>query len=129
MRELKFRAYDEQYGMLYGDELESLHTDIFTGLSYGNIFVARKSDYENDWREFEVMQFTGLHDKDGKEIYDGDVFIKVTTGSLFEVYYSENGACFRVKRQDGWHFDLQEIFPINDWKVVGNIHEKFDWNL
>jgi uncharacterized phage protein (TIGR01671 family) len=119
MRKIKFRAWDKLHeSMEYIDDFYWFEE---SGVHY--------SDGLGHHGDYVLMQYTGLKDQSNNEIYEGDVILKVTTSSLFEVYYGENSACFRVKRTDGWHFDLKEIFPINDWKVVGNIYEKFDWNI
>jgi uncharacterized phage protein (TIGR01671 family) len=117
-----FRAWDDkEKEMYYGVNL------------YADSWVGCKIDEDRQIMyppaQIKLMQCVGILDKNHKKIYEGDVLLKVSTASLFEVYYSENTACFRVKRQDGWHFDLKEIFPINDWKVVGNIYDEFDWDL
>ena len=52
-REIKFRAWNLDDGMLYFD-FDSFQKDYYD--QYGNI-----------------MQFTGLTDKNGKEIYEGDI--------------------------------------------------------
>lgn len=68
MREIKFRAWDYDTNiMVYPDnELETIFCFDKVGLSL----------YHNNGQEissFEVMQYTGLKDKNGKEIYEGDI--------------------------------------------------------
>jgi len=53
MRELKFRAFDKKYKTMY----------------YGDIEMTLSYPHE----DIEIMQFTGLIDKDGRGIYEGDV--------------------------------------------------------
>jgi len=58
MREIKFRAWDVKNKFMYGPyPLISM--------------LARLGDYFNDPWEFQ--QYTGLHDQNGKEIYEGDI--------------------------------------------------------
>lgn len=65
MREIKFRAWHKgQNEMFYPDG--SVNVNGYTGLTAREIFER----FEDD----QLMQFTGLKDKNGMEIYEGDIF-------------------------------------------------------
>ena len=88
------------------------------------------------WREINVErptigQFTGLLDKNGKEIYEGDIVMFVhTTGrfvckNICEVIYDgEFCSAFSVKLNDTWKIPFSLEFPAKLVEVIGNIHDK-----
>jgi hypothetical protein len=106
MREIKFRAWHRRKGVM---------TNNVSLLDVSG--VAFVSD---------IMQFTGLKDKNGKEIYEGDAIVVSTRE---DAKYRYTGPVAWV--QAAWHFDAPEHFPFNDdlylWnghcEVIGNIYE------
>ena len=123
MREYKFRVWDtENKEMLKVQELD------FEDTFYGGRLSIRTDQY-NDYFDIEdmiLMQYTGLKDKNGKEIYEGDiVFIKGETKLLDikgKVEYSNIFAQFIITNTGSI---VNEAEPLGDYgeeniEVIGN---------
>ena len=70
-----------------------------------------------------VGQFTGMIDKNGKKIFEGDILNEPVGGkdSLYQVFYDEDMFSFIVKNSHGEYY-LDEIVQ-SICKVIGNIHD------
>ena len=121
MRPIKFRAWDSFNEEMW--EPEFLH-DLWAG---NRCHTARLlPPYKNSI----IMQYTGLCDKNGKEIYEGDIVKLKTTGEKkpfyekFEVIWQHNRMRFGLKdNQEGHLEDSWAFTPKNDFEVIGNIYE------
>lgn len=106
MREIKFRAWDAKYSqMLYGGEIWKRYPNWYPvdyvtnkGVTIWN--KRRQNDPENVGEfqrlkmtpEISVMEFTGLLDKNGKEIYEGDILGRTTDKDfVFVVDFADGG--------------------------------------
>ena len=114
MREIKFRAWDKERKEWQHFTLQELITGQAT-------IIWPKLD---DW-----CQFTGLKDRNGKEIYESDILKsteKPSTGinGAFKVIFDEGAFSLEVE-EDYWPY-LCEAFPEQYCEVIGNIHENPD---
>lgn len=125
MKSLKFRAWDGK--KMIDDVVQASETSI---IEFYDIY---------EWQEIEVKsveQYTGLKDKNGKDIYEGDI-VKVNddfdkyglnAGEIYEVYFNAGG--FRCKPKYESSITRGDkgfwIDDGNDYEVIGNIHENAD---
>lgn len=120
MREIKFRCWDkENKEMLEVQKLD--YADSYDGQPM--VRTTMYNDYF-DTEDMILMQYTGLHDKNGTEIYEGDV-VKIdcpTMKMTGEIKYSEMSAMFYIYDVIE---DIEETlwYQKEEYEVIGNIYE------
>ncbi len=123
MREIKFRVWDKKENEMFYSNMYQNKTSMIYGL--GN-FLKECSDIEEP-----IMQYTGFKDKNGVEIYEGDLLQSFyDDGEIHEVIWHEESASFRVATYlDNRHGgSFAELFFMDDIhencnKIIGNIYE------
>jgi hypothetical protein len=120
-RNIKFRIpyfkpdgsfYDFSYWGTIDHKLEP-------SLDHGSFTSPASNGYTKGWHE----QFIGLIDKNGKEIYDGDIIL-TNTGKPMVITWSYRFASFCIER-DGWAFKhwFGEAMEANECEIIGNIYQ------
>lgn len=153
MKTIKFRAWDKFDGMLYTIENLVIVPPVFNHLDFNQDHYGRITFYKSKDKSWEkhitghsgiLMQYTGLLDKNKKEIYEGDILLvqdeytePVTDEGLGPVEPSNHLApvifkngCFGIdiKETENWFSKGFYAFESNlddlgDLEIIGNIYE------
>lgn len=141
-RKIKFRGYNYQYEKwFYGSLFIQKYANDFT-LSNSRTMIIDDRGYSVMVDNDTIGQYTGLKDKNGVEIYEGDIvryyhktFFKKKGEEVFDfknekcyVVWDIEGACFILnKRKDKVtnkaYIDILDMSESNNIEIIGNIYE------
>ena|SRR3990167_3913727 len=138
MREIKFRAWDKVLGQMEYD-FTAIEFDIFSQKdnewqdSISKISYIRNENWQTDSntiKELVIMQFTGLIDKNGKEIYEGDI-VKWSSWKIGFKHLDGTEIKFTLKKvnwdekEGRWRLndDIWNLGIYENIEIIGNIYE------
>lgn len=116
----KFRAWDKLNNEMSVVEQINFYRGEFESIGYGISFL-RGAD------KVELMQSTGLFDKNNTEIFEGDIVLVLD--SPYTVFYDNERGSYRLKpHDDRWNVDYMSNFSHGgNFEVVGNIYENKEY--
>ena len=104
MREIKFRAWDKE------------KNEITTTICIGGLHIPYNSNPNN----YILMQYTGLKDKNGKEIYEGDIVRNTADKYHYEIKWDNFESAWSLGENGS---PIRRYLLSEYWEVIGNIYE------
>jgi len=119
MREIKFRAWDAEREQMF------THPKWVEFRAKHGVITAHNYNRASNVQTLELMQFTGLTDKNGVEIYEGDIVKFKWLGEYTGVIkYEDCGFGLSYNANDEqMNVAMRRFYFDKNAEVIGNIHE------
>ena len=119
MRDIKFRVWDGEKMIPAGVIPNVRHLVTTKEFDFGSMeAVVQLHETETDT----LMQYTGIKDKNGVEIYEGDIVSN--SSETFPIEWQDDAACNSCwSVHGGYSFGANNI---ESFEVIGNIYENPD---
>lgn len=122
MENVKFRAWRHNFEDPEYSQMITSHQGVYTALRHclGLAVHAHFSNCDNQPHpeQYVLMQYIGLNDCNGKEIYEGDI---VQSQHFMPSVIKFEEGCFMF--EDITYSDAQFTYEDNQWEIIGNIYE------
>jgi uncharacterized phage protein (TIGR01671 family) len=115
MREIKFRAWNGERMLIMA------HGEGDFYIQQGKVWEYDSCGYDSYEKEYPLMQYTGLTDKNGKEIYEDDV-VKVEYDLNGVVTWNNRSSKYIFKFPNA-HSEEVDLWLMELCEVIGNIYE------
>ena len=123
MREHKYRAWDKKEKRWLGVNLQMSVVDGLLWWQYGyGCEILSAEEREN----IELVQYTGLKDKNGKEIYEGDIikdienWIGIVEWNKKDCFFNIN---YPIQKETMMFDDAFDSNPERNAEIIGNIYD------
>lgn len=117
MREIKFRVWDNDSKKIYNQD-----DFILTFDNVGEDIYLKGNNEIIPFYRYKLMQYTGLEDKNGQEIYEGDILDYGTYGKFEVVWHRGSFKIRKLGFKNGNLHYLGDCY-FDELMVTGNIYE------